>query len=577
MIKKILYIAIGLWAMGSCSYSDMELNDTNENIYITKVECKASQVDTRAYDADLNWSWQMGDALCGYQVAGRNIRNTLSFVESTANFVCEAFQYMSTDPKQFHFIYPAAAEVVPGTLVAVQDGTWRPLAVTTVENATVETLPSISFEVLSAALELRIFDKDKTTPIAVTGAKLAANTDFVGKWTLNETDMTYEQGYEGKEMVVAGNDWSRSTVVFNMPHYTDGVEAGYFTLTLTDANGGTMTRTLPAVSFVKGKRTVLNIVYSPDSSDDDTPVTPDPEEPSEITGTFTCATYNVDGLPEKVFAVINLNADGPGSSGTTAISQKIATSGWDVVTFQENFSYNTELQSAMKSYYTFGEHRDFSLLSALGTADTDGLGFATLNATCSFTNESWWAFEAKEGGLTEGANTSIKKGIRHYVVSFGEGVVVDFLVTHMNTADNDAQIAAQNNQLTEVANYINSIRSNNRPIIFMGDMNTRYTRNDYKTYFWDKLDQDLVVADPWVEHSWNGVYPTLGSASLMVPSKDSNSTLTEQTGEVVDKIIYINNPNAEVQIKANWYKHDEDYTGMADHKPVVAEFTYTKK
>ncbi|MBQ2374017.1 MAG: hypothetical protein II299_02745, partial [Alistipes sp.] len=148
---------------------------------------------------------------------------------------------------------------------------------------------------------------------------------------------------------------------------------------------------------------------------------------------------------------------------------------------------------------------------------------------------------------------------------------------HMNTADGDAQIAAQNSQLTEVANYINSIRSNNRPIIFMGDMNTRYTRNDYKTYFWDKLDQDLVVADPWVEHSWNGVYPTLGSASLMVPSKDSNSTLTEQTGEVVDKIIYINNPNAEVQIKANWYKHDEDYTGMADHKPVVAEFTYTKK
>jgi exonuclease III len=379
--------------------------------------------------------------------------------------------------------------------------------------------------------------------------------------------MTYEQDYEGKEMVVAGNDWSRSTVVFNMPHYTDGVEAGYFTLTLTDANGGTMTRTLPAVSFVKGKRTVLNIVYSPDSSDDDTPVT----------GTFTYATYNVDGLPEKVFAVFDLNNDGPGSSGTTAISQKIATSGWDVVTFQENFSYNTELQSAMKSYYTFGKHRDFNLLSAVGTADTDGLGFATLNATCSFTNESWWAFEAKEGGLTEGANTSIKKGIRHYVVSFGEGVVVDFLVTHMNTADNDAQIAAQNSQLTEVANYINSIRSNNRPIIFMGDMNTRYTRNDYKTYFWDKLDQDLVVADPWVEHSWNGVYPTLGSASLMVPSKDSNSTLTEQTGEVVDKIIYINNPNAEVQIKANWYKHDEDYTGMADHKPVVAEFTYTKK
>jgi endonuclease/exonuclease/phosphatase family metal-dependent hydrolase len=156
-----------------------------------------------------------------------------------------------------------------------------------------------------------------------------------------------------------------------------------------------------------------------------------------------------------------------------------------------------------------------------------------------------------------------------------DGVEIDVLVTHMNTADGDAQIAAQNGQLTEVATYINKIRSNNRPIIFMGDMNTRYTRNDYQTYFWGVLDDDLTCADPWVEHSWNGVYPTLGSASLMVPSKDTSSTLTEQTGEVVDKIIYINNPNSPTQIKSNWYNHDEAYTGMADHKPVTAEFTYT--
>jgi hypothetical protein len=61
----------------------------------------------------------------------------------------------------------------------------------------------------------------------------------------------------------------------------------------------------------------------------------------------------------------------------------------------------------------------------------------------------------------------------------------------------------------------------------------------------------------------------------MVPSKDQSSTLTEQTGEVVDKIIYINNPNSPTQIKSNWYNHDETYTGMADHKPVTAEFTYT--
>ena len=110
----------------------------------------------------------------------------------------------------------------------------------------------------------------------------------------------------------------------------------------------------------------------------------------------------------------------------------------------------------------------------------------------------------------------------------------------------------------------------------MGDTNCRYTRDDMFGCLLNLLNKNLTYADPWVEHSWDGVYPTLGSPSLMVPSKDSSSTLTEQTGEVVDKIIYINNPNADVQIESNWYNHDEAYTGMADHKPVVAEFTYVR-
>jgi hypothetical protein len=75
----------------------------------------------------------------------------------------------------------------------------------------------------------------------------------------------------------------------------------------------------------------------------------------------------------------------------------------------------------MKSNYTFGTHRTFSLLNALSTADTDGLGFATLNSTCSFSGETWEQFVNAYGGLTDGANTSVKKGIRHYVVTFKDG------------------------------------------------------------------------------------------------------------------------------------------------------------
>lgn len=556
----------------------------SEQIYTAKVECEAEQ-GTRVYDADLNWSWQAGDALRAYQVAGRNIRNVLSYAENAANFVCEAFQYMSTDPESFHFIYPAAAEVAPGTLVAVQDGVWRPLSVTTVENATIEALPQISFEVLTAALELRVYAEDKVTPVNVVGAKLSAATDWVGKWTLDPATMTYEQGFEGTDVAVSGLD--SSVVVFNMPDYPEGVDAGFFTLVLFDAEGGKMTKALPAVSFVKGKRSIINLVYTPDPTeggeggeggDDpdtpDTPVTPEPEEPEQITGTFTCATYNVDGLPSII------NSDGPGDDGTANIGNKIAASGWDIITFQENFAYSSSLKAPLNSVYTLGKDRgNISYGSAIigRVTDTDGLLFGTLNATCSFSGETWEAFNDAYGGLTDGANTLLKKGIRHYVVTLkaDSNVVIDLLVTHMNSGSDAGHITAREGQLAQIAAYINKIRSNNRPIVLMGDTNCRYTRDDMFQYLFNKIDSDLTYADPWVEHSWNGVYPTLGTASLMVPSKDAASTLTEQTGEVVDKIIYFNNPNAKVQIKSDWYNNDTDYAGMADHKPVVSQFTYT--
>lgn len=582
MIRKLFFAIAVCFLAAACTNQGEGESAVVAERYTARVEVAAEQL-TRVYDEDLQWSWTAEDSLTGYQVAGLNLRNTLTFAEATHGFVCEAFEYMSTDPAAFHFIYPASAEVEQGVLVAAQNGFWQPLITATIQNAVIDKLPSITFEAHSSALELRVFEADKVTPHKVVGAKLSSESDFVGRWTVNE-NLSYTQSLAGKEMVVADSEFNNSIVVFNMPDvpsgYGEGVE---LQLVLSDDNGSTMTRTLPAMTFAKGKRTVLNIVYVADPTggeggeggegggeEPDTPVTPEPEEPQPITGTFTCATYNVDGLPEKVLGFITLNGDGPGSSGTTAISQKIATSGWDIVTFQENFSYNSELESAMKSVYTFGKHRTFSIVSALGTADTDGLGFATLNSTCSFSGEHWWAFEHKEGGLREGANTSIKKGIRHYVVTLKNdpNVVIDVLVTHMNTADSDAQIAAQNGQLQEVAAYINSIRSNNRPIIFMGDMNTRYTRNDMFGCLFNILDSSLTCADPWVEYQWDGVYPTLGSEALMT------SALGMQKGEVVDKIIYINNSNAAVQIKANNYLHDESYT-YADHKPVVSEFTYT--
>ena len=297
-----------------------------------------------------------------------------------------------------------------------------------------------------------------------------------------------------------------------------------------------------------------------------------------IRGNFTAATYNVDGLPSLV------NSDGPGSSGTKNISSKIATTNWDFIGFSEDFEYHSNLTGSLSSAYTFGKHRGSVGISALyKTIDTDGLEFATRNATCSFSNETMIEFNDAHGGLFSGANTCIKKGLRHYVVTMNDGVQFDVIITHMNTYSDDESgfINAQHSQLTQTAQYINSILGNGRPIIFMGDTNCRYTRHDFQTYFWSKLNSNLDAHDPWIDFQWNGVKPTYPSKSLMV----SDATGTDpdldiicentQKGEVVDKIIYVNNPNSNTTITATSYLRDYDrFNGLADHMPIVAEFSY---
>lgn len=517
------------------------------------VEADGNSSETRLYDSNLNWGWEFGDALLGYQIAYDNIRNRFEYNRLTNMFSCPEFTYQEKKEARFHFVYPHGAEIEKGVLKAYQEGVWRPVCHFTTDATTVDALPYINFETLTSALELRIWSNENNAmQEQVVSAVLTADSDFVGRWTLDPETMTYTQSLNGKEIVI--DCLNTSVVQVNMPHlpegYGDDVE---IKLVLTREDGRTCTTYLPKdLTYVKQKRTIYNLIFVPD------PI-------------FTCATYNVDGLPN----VLGLNDDGPGSNGTKTISQKIAASGWDFVAFQENFSNDSSLKSAMTSKYTFGKHRPLDIwellgLIAGGVLDTDGLGFATLNSTCYFTSETMWAFKNKAGGIDEGANTILKKGIRHYVVKMNDGAEFDVLITHMNTADNDDQIAAQNGQLTEVATYINTIRSNNRPIIFMGDMNTRYTRNDYQTYFWGVLDKDLEYADPWVEFMW-GDYPTYPSDPILTGDWGM------QYGEVVDKIIYINNPNSEYRITAKNYLHDDEtFNFVSDHNPVVVEFAYEK-
>lgn len=411
---------------------------------------------------------------------------------------------------------------------------------------------------------------DRLIGIDLTVTRNNETVPVSGSFTFNATDGTYTLGTTSNAVTF---DWAT--------HPSLSAESlGYATVFPEIRNGDNLAFTIRTSAHTATLNVTAKVDFAPNTIytfplilsnyADSMTIT---ERTSLTTGTFTAATYNVDGLGLAI-----VNSDGPGSSGTTSISQKIATKNWDIIGFSEDFSYHSELTSSLTSY-TWGEHGgDYT------DSSTDGLCFA-VKSGISFSGGEQIAFTSSYGDLLSGANTNITKGFRHYEVTVAEGIIVDVIITHMNTYSSSGtdHINAQHAQLTQIAQYISGLTGNNRPIIFMGDTNCRYTRNDFQTNFWQYLADDQTISDPWVDYQWDGIYPTYGTdqKSLVVAdatgtNADTDIIYSSQKGEVVDKIMYINDSGSTVQIYANGYNRDADFSGMADHWPIVVEFYYEK-
>ena len=338
------------------------------------------------------------------------------------------------------------------------------------------------------------------------------------------------------------------------------------------------------------------------------------KERNAVQGKFTCAALNVDGLPNFI------NSGGPGSDGTKTIGNVMNSLGYDFIAVSEDFAYHDDLIAGMTNY-NMGRYRG-TVSNPFGKNNTDGLGFFWKKDVIDATSETIVPFDEDYGGFTEGANELIAKGFRHYEVTVAEGVTVDVYITHMNTyggegntEDND-WVKAQLSQLRQLRDYVVAkAKENKRPAIIMGDTNMRYTRHQIVDNLIDPvISGGLQIVDPWVEFHRGGVYPTWNTKSLMIRSKYAgdieNDILCadDQRGEVVDKMWYINVPEAAIQLKAtscmNEVEHfaksteqvsfsgitvedangnilsdqNVSYTkvnGYADHFPVVVSFEYT--
>jgi len=252
--------------------------------------------------------------------------------------------------------------------------------------------------------------------------------------------------------------------------------------------------------------------------------------------------------------------------------------GYDIIGISEDFNYHSELMTYMSSY-NFGSYRGGITGGAFQidiSFDTDGLELFWKN-NITVANESMYGWNRKYGKFTNGADELIDKGFRFYQVTVNDSVTIDLYIVHMDAETDSLDLVARWSQWSQLASMI--LASNNgHPIIVMGDTNSRYTRDRIIDNFIAPLEADgrFTVTDAWVEKEYDGVYPEFGTDALMVWE------LGFQKGEVVDKVLYINNSASNYTLSANYYLQDTSFvdtdgTPLADHWPVVVEFTYEKR
>ena len=575
MIKKLLFAVAILSLLVACDKTNFiseseyfklkkEKKDKKDKVFTSPLSVDAqdgSEPLTRIYDHDLVWHWEYGDALVGYQIAGNNLRNRLEYDIETQKFSCPNFTYQSNQDERFHFVYPYAAEFQKGKLRPVQDGNWRPVCVVTTDPAKIQKLPRLIFEQLSSALEIRVWNQNnKMLKETVISAVLTSDSDFVPVWVFNQQDMRYEQTLNGKKIEVKG--LNSSVVQLNMPHLPDGYPSDVkIKLVLTREDGKTMTTYLPShLVFEKQRRTIYNLIFVPDPS-------------------FTCATYNVDGLAEM--DNINGKSYGLRQQMFKFMSSKLAQDNWDIIGFQENFDFNIELSQYLTNYY-LGDFRG-QILSPSFYSYTDGLYSAVNKTTCQEHGyQTYIAFTHTYGDYYNGLNECIARGFRYFTVTLKDGVQIDVYLSQMNVGPTAEHRAARASNYRQLAEYINTNRTG-RPIIIMGDFAGLYTTDDFETNFRNVLAADLRdnLSDPWVDIYW-GYFPSFGEpayvpSDLYDPIVNANDyKCGEQDGEVPYKILYINDPRSNVNIWAKNYKRDMTYVDFLTPLPVVVEFGYEK-
>lgn len=299
---------------------------------------------------------------------------------------------------------------------------------------------------------------------------------------------------------------------------------------------------------------------------------------------FSIMTLNVDGLPGKLL-FFTLNADGPKSAGSEAISTYMAAKDCDIIAMQEDFNYRWEIWSRLFASYEHDEWTGGVILEEM--QDQDFIHPHNIKLKCDGLNTAWkrecqsTAYERVAWGRSFGKfshafDDLITKGFRRHEFTLQNGTEVVVYNMHLDASNRyDVPLGKDMNDRETRLSQLEQLRQHimenldNRPVVVVGDLNCLYYRDALKTAFIDAIQTTglATVGDAWVEKHLDGVYPELGSEPL--------------ADETFDKVLYINPTNANVVITPTSVEVDKtgytaaDGNPLGDHFPLIVRFAIT--
>jgi endonuclease/exonuclease/phosphatase family metal-dependent hydrolase len=303
--------------------------------------------------------------------------------------------------------------------------------------------------------------------------------------------------------------------------------------------------------------------------------------------TFSVATLNVDGLPQKLL-VFNVNADGPGSVGSVRIGKYLAQKDYDMVFLQEDFNYHGELEAVLEDNYRLDE---WSGDVDVAGHDIDYMHLQNHRFTCDGLMGLWKpaiTITGKEhvswtdgfGKFSHALDEMVTKGFRRYEVKLASGTEIVVYNMHMDAEDDvDSKSGnatkdrkAREGQWQQLRDDILN-KLDTRPVVVVGDLNSYYFRDRVKALFVDAINNTdkATVADSWIVLRNDGQYPDYQEDNRM---SDDEAEL--YSGETLDKIICIN-PTGGQQLRPIAYSCDKEgylHNGkpLGDHYPIAVTF-----